>query len=393
MEKSTLSVISDHIEYATQMGEILRIRHDLSAGLNSVSDLNDALELILRACFQSGAVDCGGVYILQPFSQDLVLEMEIGLPEYFVKNAGRFNRGSGQANLIVEGELVYPLYPALLPDLRRRDYHRHMLRFAAIFPVKHRQEVIAALYLASHYYDEISPPAFEFLEGIAAEAGNVIARINAEKEVQALSNRLLEVQELERRALARDLHDEIGQILTGLNFTLETVNRTSPTSSKSALKKAQEMTRTLITKVRNMSLNLRPSILDDMGLLVALQWQFERFTSSTGIAVHFDTSGLEAKRFNFEIETAAYRIIQEAITNAARHAHAPEIYVSVKVIDRQLALSIYDNGAGFDPEQLPKTAHSTGLSSIRERTMLLQGKCAIHSKPGKGTQISIELPI
>ena len=142
-----------------------------------------------------------------------------------------------------------------------------------------------------------------------------------------------------------------------------------------------------------MSLSLRPSILDDMGLLVALQWLFERFTSSTGIAVHFNTSGLESKRFNFDIETAAYRIIQEAITNAARHAHTSEIYVTVKVIDRQLALSIYDNGVGFDPEQIPKTIHSSGLSGIRERTMLLQGKCNIHSKPGKGTQISIELPV
>lgn len=212
------------------------------------------------------------------------------------------------------------------------------------------------------------------------------------RQLQQLSHRLVEAQENERRAIARELHDEVGQILTGLKMNLEVVRRLPPTAVAANLAPAQSQLDELMTRVRNLSLDLRPAMLDDLGLLPALFWLFDRYTAQTKVWVnckHVDIEG----RYAPELETAIYRIVQEALTNVARHSHADEVAVLLWATPDSLWAQIEDQGAGFDPERVIAAGHSSGLAGMRERALLLGGQLTIESALGSGARITAELPL
>ena len=209
---------------------------------------------------------------------------------------------------------------------------------------------------------------------------------------QALSKRLLDVQEDEHRHLARELHDEIGQSLTGLRFVLGAAARAAPENIQPHFVEAQTLVNDLIRRVRDLSLELRPAMLDDLGLLPALLWLIERYTHQTQIQIDFGHSGLE-KRFPPEIETAAYRIVQEALTNIARHAHENEAAVRLWVNNDVLFLQVEDWGAGFDVETALAKNVNIGLSGMQERALALGGRLEIESVLGVGTRVQAEFPV
>ncbi|MCW3099661.1 MAG: multi-sensor signal transduction histidine kinase [Chthonomonadaceae bacterium] len=213
------------------------------------------------------------------------------------------------------------------------------------------------------------------------------------QELQALSRRLVEVQEAERTHIARELHDEIGQNLTGLKLTLGAIPRLGEEGKERNLKLAMELTTELMGQVRAMSLDLRPGMLDDLGLLPALQWHLDRYTTQTGVCVEFEEEGLRDRRFNRASETAAYRIVQEALTNVARYADTKAARVRVRVVRDKLHLSIVDQGKGFEPEVILAAGRSNGLAGMRERALLLGGTFGIQSSPGAGTRLMAELPL
>lgn len=210
----------------------------------------------------------------------------------------------------------------------------------------------------------------------------IAERHRAEKELRRLSNRLVEVQELERRNIARELHDEIGQLLTGLKLVIEMAPRLPSDQVSRQYEKAQSLVNELIGRVRDLSLDLRPALLDDLGLLHALLWQFDRYTSQTAIQVSFTHTGIEGHRFRPEIETAAYRIVQEALTNVARHAKVDEVKVHVSADAENLNLQISDEGIGFQGSVAVETGASSGLTGMRERAHLLGGTLIIESEAG-----------
>ena len=212
-------------------------------------------------------------------------------------------------------------------------------------------------------------------------------------QLRDLSRRLLEMQESERRHVARELHDEIGQILTGLKLTLEMTARFPFQESSIRLGKAQLLVNELISRVRRLSVDLRPSMLDDLGLLPTLLWHIERYTTTTGVEVSFNQHGMEGKRFASQLETAAYRIVQEALTNVARHARVQHAMVHVGCMPDTLVLKIQDEGTGFDFETAIQTGQANGLTGMRERTILLGGELSIDSRRGAGTCIVAELPL
>jgi PAS domain S-box-containing protein len=212
------------------------------------------------------------------------------------------------------------------------------------------------------------------------------------KRLQSLSRRLLEVQEAERIHLARELHDEIGQILTGLRLMLRPTGDTSPEAVKNKLEQARAIVDDLLAKVRGLSFELRPAALDELGLVPALLTLFERYTTQTGLRVDFKHHGME-RRFAPEVETAAYRLVQEALTNVARHAGVAAASVRLWATPETLSLQIEDQGSGFDAEAALATLRSGGLTGMRERVVLLGGHIVIESHPGKGTEITIELPL
>jgi signal transduction histidine kinase len=228
---------------------------------------------------------------------------------------------------------------------------------------------------------------------------DVTERVHAQKalresadRLQHLSRRLLEVQEMERQHLARELHDQVGQLLTGLQLLLNPNGNSQTEAVKTRFEQARAIVDELFEKVRTLSFDLRPAALDQLGLVPAMFELFENYTRRTGVQVRFKQKDVE-KRFAPEVETTAYRIVQEALTNVARHAGVAGVTVRMWATQDLLSVQIEDRGRGFDPETVLATSRSTGLTGMRERVMLLNGQLTIDSRPGGGTQITAELPL
>jgi PAS domain S-box-containing protein len=221
---------------------------------------------------------------------------------------------------------------------------------------------------------------------------DITARKAAEIALQAVSIRLLDVQETERKHLALELHDEIGQLLTGLRLLLRLNGESSADAVKTRLEQARTIIDDLLARVRRLSFDLRPADLDQLGLLPALLALFERYTAQTGVQVDFKHQGVEG-RFATPVETGSYRIVQEALTNAARHAGVAGVTVRVWADADVLNIRIEDRGCGFDPEVALKAPRSSGLIGMRERIALLGGRMTIESSPGSGTTITADLPL
>jgi PAS domain S-box-containing protein len=246
-------------------------------------------------------------------------------------------------------------------------------------------------------------PVFDPVEGrvtrLVGAVQDITERKHNEGKLQAyaqslqfLSRRLLEVQEQERRHLARELHDEIGQVLTGLNLSLEMAGRLPPAEVPETLANAQRLVQDLTSRVRDLSSRLRPAMLDDLGLLPALLWHLDRYTSQTRVRVQFEHHGLD-RRLHPDVETAAFRIVQEALTNVARHAGVSEAAVRLRRENAVLHLEIADRGRGFDAKAVLALGMTGGLSGIHERVRLLGGRLDFDSDPGRGTCLTVSLPV
>jgi PAS domain S-box-containing protein len=213
----------------------------------------------------------------------------------------------------------------------------------------------------------------------------------AEQGLRLLSARLVEIQEDERRAIARELHDEIGQCLTALKMALERCATAAGSDSLQALPEAHGIIDDLMNRVRQLSLELRPRMLDDLGLLPSLLWHFERFTAQTGMRINFEHAGL-SREFPQDISTAAYRIAQEALTNVARHAAVDSVDIHVWADQDVLFLRIEDKGRGF--VSASKTDYSSfSGGTMQERAFLLGGSVTIETSPDHGTCVLAELPL
>jgi PAS domain S-box-containing protein len=202
---------------------------------------------------------------------------------------------------------------------------------------------------------------------------------------------VIRAHEDERKHVACELHDEIGQSLTSLKLMMNQAASSHSTESNSILREAQTVVSELMRQVREMSLDLRPSMLDDLGLLPALLWHIQRYTAQTRVKVDFQHSGLNLG-FSPDISIAVYRIMQEALTNVARHAGVNMANVHVWADERAINLVIKDLGSGFNVSSLPAGA-STGLSGMRERAFLLGGSFHVESSPEKGTNLKAQIPL
>lgn len=217
----------------------------------------------------------------------------------------------------------------------------------------------------------------------------------ARERLQRLSRRLLEVQEAERSSLARELHDDIGQGLTALKLNLESLAAArSGSTSRARVGEALETARHMIERVRQLSLSLRPLQLDDLGLAAALRSHLDRQAKLARLEPHFDIQEAPGK-LPPEIETACFRVAQEAINNIARHARARNVWLRLFVAGERLALSVRDDGVGFDVEAAQRRAaagESLGVVSMEERVALVGGTFQIHSAPAQGTVVVASFP-
>lgn len=212
--------------------------------------------------------------------------------------------------------------------------------------------------------------------------------------LQQFSNHLQNLLEEERKKISREIHDELGQALTGLKMDLKSINKMllpdqDPIRQKIAA--SLQLVDNTISTMRRISSDLRPGILDDLGLIAAVEWLVTNFQNRTGIEVEFivEPMDLEIPR---EMNTAMYRIIQEALTNVMRHSQASRVTISITGKPEEIEIKIQDNGRGFDDETI-RRSRSLGLTGIRERALLIGGQAKVFGNSGVGTQVIICVPV
>jgi signal transduction histidine kinase len=211
-------------------------------------------------------------------------------------------------------------------------------------------------------------------------------------ELQQLSARLLEVEEEGRRRLSRELHDEIGQTLALLQ--IEITHAQAGVEAQEHLGRARELAEKTVQTIRNISVLLRPALLDDLGLVPALQFQLEDFLRRSGIACEFREEGV-AEHLPDAVKTCVYRVVQGALHNCEKYSGATEVRVSVRQMADWLLVNVEDNGRGFavNEQGMPSRSGGLGLLGMRERTAIAGGVLLIDSAPGQGTRIAMRIPL
>lgn len=249
--------------------------------------------------------------------------------------------------------------------------------------------------------DAINPPLLEpadlrqQLLQLGEQQRRLVSQLHAgEQQFRQLARSVWRVQEDERRRLARELHDGIGQHLTALRHRLDGLLADGPAPAES-LRQAVQLCELAIGETRALSRLLRPQILDDLGLEAALRWLARQTAESSGCNVEVAVSGLP-EALDGDLSTLVFRVAQEALTNAAKHAQAPNIVIRVSRRGAQLQLLIVDDGRGCEVDAAwakSSSGQSTGLASMRERVRLFGGQLNLVARPGEGVQLRALLPL
>ena len=284
-----------------------------------------------------------------------------------------------------------------------RELFQEGIRTYTVVHLTANGQQVGALTLGLGSDQELSPANLELAEEIADSLAVPIQNARLLEEVRAsrehlrfLSRRLLEAQEVERRHVARELHDQIGQIMTSIKISLQSMERLPHrTSFEPHLSETIETVDRALKRVRDLSLDLRPSVLDDLGLAAALESYVERLSERTGISAHCFVEPLETP-VSPTLEITCFRIAQEALTNVVRHAQAKNVWIEVQERKDELHLTVSDDGVGFDVlSTLRYSAHKEhlGLMGMQERVALMGGEIEIDSGLGRGTEIIARLPL
>jgi signal transduction histidine kinase len=241
------------------------------------------------------------------------------------------------------------------------------------------------------------------IDSLADSVSSYLTRREAEEslrsahaQLQTLSRQLMQVQERERRQLAHDLHDEIGQAVTAIKMNLQTMQRVADTSIvQDSLNDSLGILDKILQRVRDLSLDLRPSLLDDFGLVPAVRWYVERQAKRAGLVAEVEAENVP-QDLEPDLSVACFRIVQESITNILRHAKATKIHVALRQKDHSLDLCIKDDGIGIRAPGTPATAagrSTLGMLGMQERAHALGGRITIQSLPGQGTEVRVRIPL
>ena len=271
-------------------------------------------------------------------------------------------------------------------------------------PLKSKERVVGVLIIGSHAPRTFSPEEVQLLTALGHQLGIAIENAQLYQEVQfreqaraELLRQFIRVQEDERRRVARELHDVTSQALATLAVRVETLNsiaRSAPAEMDTLLDEIRSLLSSTSREVHSLIYDLRPSLLDDLGLPAAIRSCAHNLLETAGVEVHVELAGAE-RRLPSEMEIAVFRITQEAITNVSSHSKAESTYVSLEFKDKSVVVQVEDDGIGFNLLEVLSSAHarqSMGLLGMKERAELLGGVLNIYTQPGKGTRVVIEIP-
>ena len=362
------------------------------------SALDKTLELI--------KADVGGILLIGEKSGTLSYRVCRGLSERFVHGTANLALGEG-----IAGKVAMWGKPVVVDDVskdlqvsRRLAVAEEGLKAFVCVPLMSKEKVVGVLNIASREPRAFSQQEVQLLTAIGHELGIVVENAQLYQELQLkeqmraeLLRQVISAQEDERRRVARELHDVTSQALATLAVRLEALY-TVPGYNRKDVEVQLEGIKSLLTTtskdVHRLVHDLRPSLLDDLGLAAALRSCAHSVLDTAGVEVHIDVAGQE-RRLTPQAEIALFRIAQEAITNVSRHARAESAYISLEFKEKSVFLQVEDDGIGFDLSQIfgsASTGKGMGLLSMRERAELLRGTLTIDTRPGRGTKVAVDVP-
>ncbi len=368
-------------------------------------DLDTVLTSALDETLKIMKANTGGILLWDEQRQMLCYRVHHGLSNEYVQGvcsrlgegiAGRVAQ-NGKAILI---EDVSKDSRAAPPDLIAAEG----LRAFASVPLRARERILGVMDIASRDARKLTADDIRLIESIAAQVAIAVENSKLYQQVQrqdAIRGELLRemysIQEEERKRIARELHDETSQTLASLAASLEAVASVLPadaTEVRDRLRKLKSLSVGILDEINKLIYELRPTLLDDLGLVAAARWLAESNLRASGVVVNFRTMG-RGRRQPSPMETMLFRVIQEAISNIARHADAKNVNVSLHFRKSAVRVDIRDDGRGFDVEEAISSKHrprGLGLLGMKERVELFNGSFTIRSRLGEGTDLTFTVP-
>ena len=373
----------------------------------SLADLETSLDEALDRTISSTKADAVGILLWDEEKQAFCYRAHRGLSDEFVSGMC-CRRDEG-----LVGEVTRTGQAVQVKDATKDPRTLHVdlvaaegLKGFASVPLRSKRGVLGVLNVASHQEREFSQHDMRLVEGIGGQIATALENVQLNQEIQRkdemrreLLREVLAMQEEDRRRIARELHDEASQVIASLTANLEAIVSVLPDGvdkAASLARKTQALSVTILDEIHRLIYELRPSLLDDMGLVSAARWLAENNLEAGGVAVEFRTVG-RPRRLQPEIEVAMFRVIQEAMNNILRHAGARNAKVVLYFRKKSLGIHVSDDGKGFDVDEAINAKdrpRGLGLLGMKERVELVKGTLNIKSEPGgKGTVVEVKIPI
>ena len=395
----------DAIQNFRQRHRELWVLNSVAFAMNKTHDLDAVLEIALKKALEVLGLAAGAIFLIDHDHAAYVMKKQYGLPAGIAETASQIRlhdeslmQSLLQKDLVLTPEPIFPPFKAVL-----KHQQKNLSVELTCFLITAKEKASGFLALDVPPDKDISRGQdFHLLGSLGNFLGGAIENANLlqtirrhREELKGLTARLFHSQELERKRIAQELHDEAGQALTGINFTLETVEK--ELSSESAhvrdhiLDIKKQINRTY-HEMRRISYRLHPAILSDLGLEPALDAYVTDISKHSDLKVDFKMVGFE-DRVDPEVESILYRISQEALTNTVKHANAGHFKLSIIKSYPRIIFVAEDDGIGFDAGDFSGHKQALGLLSMRERAAMSGGKFILRTARGKGTRIRIEIPL
>jgi signal transduction histidine kinase len=397
----TATLAETQTRYISQYQELAAV-NELSEALTLGKGVDSIVEVSLKRVISVMKADIGSIHLRDKESDTLRLNAYHGFisPALLqaLSNAG--NENPLLCCLLESGHAVaiedIRTGAERLGDMAQLLSNEGYTSWACV-PLKMESEVIGVLHLGMVQKRQFSTHDLALLEIIGNVVGSSLSNAQLLKdlrrkewELRRALHRSVDLQEEERKRLARELHDEIGQALTSILIRLKTLQEQKDSEVMVVwIEDLRELTSQTIEELRRISMDLRPAALDNLGIVPALRWYMKQSSELTGVMIQFNGPE-KSYRFPSEIELILYRVAQEGITNAIRHGKAEKIQVTLERDPGAIRLSVVDNGMGFNSDSREQ---GLGLIGIRERVELMDGKFQITTSPGEGTRLWIEIPL
>ena len=308
-----------------------------------------------------------------------------------------------------------------LPSEKQACYRGNCMKFGftslAIVPIRYRDKIIGAIHLVDRRPDYFTPSVVEFVESMSPLIGEAVHRFQTEAVLSETNltlraeiaqreraeaahlqvlRRLTDAEETERGRISRELHDRLGQDLTGLKLGLQLVRNQGPFAApiQGSIGRLEQLTDGLMRDIHRLAWELHPAALDDLGLEMVLQRYVVEWSEDNNVPLDFHSDGMGEHRLPLQLETTLYRITQESLTNVTRHANAKQVSVLLERRPDYVSLIVEDDGVGFDADGRGSVAEGKlGLLGMQERVTLAGGTLEIESTPGAGTTVFVRIPL